>query len=453
MAFYTEFKNLTTGLDVVDISEFASAPVGTEFTRLNGISYKKNSFGFLDIIGTTDKLPIIGGGLTGPVTTNSTFDGRYVATDGAKLDTIESNANDYTLPATVIHESELSSSVSSTSITTAANSAAVKAAYDRAWPNTTYSVGDGELSEVSFTNADNIKLDGMVAGANNYALPATVIHESELSSSVSSTSTTVAANSAAVKTAYDRSWPNTTYSVGDGELSEINFTTADNTKLDGIDTSANNYSHPSNHAISVITGLQTALNLKAPLDSPTLTGAPTAPTPSVNTNTTQIATTAYVQTEITDLIGGAPNTLDTLNELAAAINDDSSYAGTLTTALSTKVAKTSNQALSTAANAMTISGHTITLNRGDGTTDAVTVPDNNTTYSVGDGGLTQVNFTTADNDKLDAIESGATADQTAGQIKAHLANAVGSNELLSVVTLLIIDSAGSTVKTIYSPGA
>ena len=42
------------------------------------------------------------------------------------------------------------------------------------------------------------------------------------------------------------------------------------------------------------------------------------------------------------------------------------------------VKKTSSQALSSATNAMTISGHTITLNRGDGTTDTVTVPDNNT---------------------------------------------------------------------------
>ena len=70
----------------------------------------------------------------------------------------------------------------------------------------------------------------------------------------------------------------------------------------------------------------------------TLSGTPTAPTAAANTNTTQIATTAYVQTEITDLIGGAPGALDTLNELAAAIDDDSSYASTITTNLATKQA-------------------------------------------------------------------------------------------------------------------
>lgn len=128
----------------------------------------------------------------------------------------------------------------------------------------------------------------------------------------------------------------TTYSVGDGGLTQKNFTTTLKTKLDGIATGANNYTHPASHAISVITGLQSALDDKAPLASPGLTGTPTAPTAAANTNTTQIATTAYVQTEITDLIGGAPGALDTLNELAAAINDDSSYASTVTTALGGK---------------------------------------------------------------------------------------------------------------------
>ena len=71
--------------------------------------------------------------------------------------------------------------------------------------------------------------------------------------------------------------------------------------------------------------------------SAALTSTPTAPTASPNTNSTQIATTAYVQKEVTDLIGGAVGTLDTLNELATAINNDASYASTLTTALATKL--------------------------------------------------------------------------------------------------------------------
>jgi len=64
---------------------------------------------------------------------------------------------------------------------------------------------------------------------------------------------------------------------------------------------------------------------------------PTAPTAAANTNTTQVATTAYVQTEIADLIGGAPGALDTLNELATALANDASYSTTITTALATKL--------------------------------------------------------------------------------------------------------------------
>jgi hypothetical protein len=85
----------------------------------------------------------------------------------------------------------------------------------------------------------------------------------------------------------------------------------------------------------------------APLNSPGLTGVPTAPTAGANTNTTQIATTAYVQTEITDLIGGAPGALDTLNELAAAIDDDASYASTITTALGGKSPTAGSTSLTT----------------------------------------------------------------------------------------------------------
>jgi hypothetical protein len=78
------------------------------------------------------------------------------------------------------------------------------------------------------------------------------------------------------------------------------------------------------------------LQAAAPKASPALTGTPTAPTAAANTNTTQIATTAYVQTEIGDLIGGAPGALDTLNEIAASINDDADIAGTLTASIAAK---------------------------------------------------------------------------------------------------------------------
>ncbi|EGU6933642.1 phage tail protein, partial [Escherichia coli] len=75
---------------------------------------------------------------------------------------------------------------------------------------------------------------------------------------------------------------------------------------------------------------------KAPIESPSLTGTPTAPTAAQGTNSTQIANTAFVKAAITALINGAPGTLDTLKEIAAAINNDPNYSTTINNALALK---------------------------------------------------------------------------------------------------------------------
>jgi hypothetical protein len=74
----------------------------------------------------------------------------------------------------------------------------------------------------------------------------------------------------------------------------------------------------------------------ARLSSPALTGTPTAPLAVTGTNTTQIATTSFVQQELNILTTGAPSALNTLDELAAALGDDTNYAATITTALGNK---------------------------------------------------------------------------------------------------------------------
>ena len=70
-----------------------------------------------------------------------------------------------------------------------------------------------------------------------------------------------------------------------------------------------------------------------------LTGTPTAPTATANTNSTQIATTAYVQQELTDLIGGANAAFDTLIEISASLASGDS---TLNTLVDGKLSKASN---------------------------------------------------------------------------------------------------------------
>ena len=165
----------------------------------------------------------------------------------------------------------ISNSVSTVDAGTSASLTAVKSAYDRSWPNTTYTAGTGmSLSGTTF-NCN-------ITDTNTWR---------SVSDSVSSTSSSVGASSQAVKTAYDRSWPNTTYSAGTGmSLSGTTF--------------------------------------------------------NCTVSTAGLASTSYVTTQINNLIDSAPGALNTLNELAAAIGDDANYATTITNALAGKSSTSHN---------------------------------------------------------------------------------------------------------------
>ena len=80
----------------------------------------------------------------------------------------------------------------------------------------------------------------------------------------------------------------------------VSFDGSDNVS---ITTTVADDSH--NHTIANVDNLQTTLDAKAPLASPTFTGTPTAPTPATTTNTTQIATTAFVQSVVDAKIAAA----------------------------------------------------------------------------------------------------------------------------------------------------
>ena len=75
------------------------------------------------------------------------------------------------------------------------------------------------------------------------------------------------------------------------------------------------------------------------LMSPSLTGTPVAPTATAGTDTTQVATTAFVQDAIELVVGAAPSALNTLAEIATSLADNADLSGTLTTSISNKVAK------------------------------------------------------------------------------------------------------------------
>ena len=181
------------------------------------------------------KLPKSGGAMTGAITTNSTFDGRNVSVDGTKLDAIEAGAT--------------------ADQTNAEIRTAVEAATD---------------SNV-FTDADHTKLNNIAAGATNvtnnnqidngagYITSATSSTTQSAGTSDTSIATTAFVTAAITAIGngkidwtadqgstniHSGNYINTTYSVGDGGLTQKNFTTTLKNKLDGIEAGANNYSFP-----------------------------------------------------------------------------------------------------------------------------------------------------------------------------------------------------------------
>ena len=122
--------------------------------------------------------------------------------------------------------------------------------------------------------------------------------------SVAGKSGLVPAPAAGSETRYLRSdgtWqvpPNTTYKLSSFG---ITATAAELNHLDGITATVTEL----NYTDGVTSNIQTQLNAKAALASPTFTGTPKAPTAAAGTNTTQIATTAYVKTEINNVLAAA----------------------------------------------------------------------------------------------------------------------------------------------------
>ena len=60
-------------------------------------------------------------------------------------------------------------------------------------------------------------------------------------------------------------------------------------------------------------------------------------TPSASSNDVTPATTQYVTTALANMVDSAPSTLNTLNELAAALGDDANFSTTVTNSIATKL--------------------------------------------------------------------------------------------------------------------
>ena len=172
----------------------------------------------------------------------------------------------------------------------------------------TYTAGTGLfLDGTVFSNTGVLSLAGTEnevevsasSGAITVSLPSTINANTTGSAATLTTSRTIelsgdvsgsatfngSANASITSTLANTSVTPATY----GSASAVGTVTVDSK---GRITTASNT--PIAIAQSAVTNLASDLGLKANLDSPALTGTPTAPTAAVDTNTTQIATTAYV---------------------------------------------------------------------------------------------------------------------------------------------------------------
>ncbi|EOU4300884.1 phage tail protein [Escherichia coli] len=151
----------------------------------------------------------------------------------------------------------------------------------------------------------------------------------QLSSAINSESETLAATPKAVKAAYD---------LANEKYTAQNATTTQKGIVQ-LSSATNSTSETLAATPKAVKALMDETNKKAPLNSPALTGTPTTPTAPQGTNSTQIASTAFVMAAIAALVDSSPDALNTLNELAAALGNDPNFATTMTNTLAGKQPK------------------------------------------------------------------------------------------------------------------
>ncbi|ELH57421.1 TPA: hypothetical protein HJT98_003846 [Escherichia coli] len=187
-----------------------------------------------------------------------------------------------------------------------------------------YQLGDGELlvCTVNIPAGVSAITQEMIDVSDRIDLTIGI----EISDSVTSTRSDVAASSLAVKKTYDLA--KSKYTAQDASTTQKG--------LVQLSSATNSDSETMAATPKAVKSVKELADTKAPIESPELTGTPTAPTAAQSTNSTQIANTAFVKAAITALINGAPGALDTLKEIAAAINNDPNFSTTINNALALK---------------------------------------------------------------------------------------------------------------------
>jgi hypothetical protein len=258
---------------------------------------------------------------------------KFVGAAGQIVGTLSNTGNGMALDGGVIARGDSTFGTSSAAVTSITGSLRVSGSI------TTI----GAVTATSFNGAINAN-NGVVSGSSQItfsgisSLPTLVSGSSQITFSGISSLPTLVSGSSQITYASISSIPSGIVS-GSSQINADSITNFDDNVLAYNNSLAVVSGSASNVKTFLSLGNVTNESKGTMFTSPTFTGTPEAPTAAANTNSTQIATTAYVQQELTDLIGGANAAFDTLLEISASLASGDS---TLNTLVDGKLSKSSN---------------------------------------------------------------------------------------------------------------
>ena len=421
-------------------------------------------------IGT--KLALAGGTMSGDInmgTNNITnvgnVDGRDVSADGTKLDGIEASA-DVTDTTNVV-----AALTAGSNVTIAADGTVSSSFTDT---NTTYTAGNGlTLTGTEFTHTDTSTQASSSNSGRTYIQSINVDGFGHITGLTTGTETVVNTDTntqlsdeqvqdivGAMVSSNTESGIAVTYDDTGGKLNltvasqtDQNFTNADHTKLDGIESGATadqtaaeirslvesatdsnvftDADHTKLNAIEASADVTDTTNVVAALtagSNVTIAADGTVSSSFTDTNTTYTAGNGLTLTGTefthTDTSTQASSSNSGRTYIQSINVDGFGHITGLTTGTETVVNTDTNTQLSDE-QVQDIVGAMVSSNTESGI--AVTYDDTGGKLNLTVASQTDQNFTNADHTKLDGIESGATADQTAAEIRALVESATDSN--------------------------
>jgi len=392
--------------------------------------------------GVSERLRINSGGIqvTGNITVSGTVDGRDVATDGTKLDGIEASAtadqtaaeiktllnsdgivNAQVDASAAIEGTKISPDFGSQNIVTTGN---INASQHISTPATGSTFGRLTISNANpilYLTDTNNDSDYSVRGASgNLTFRDETNGATRLQ--INSSGTVDISGNLDVGAGIDVTGNITVSGTVDGR-----DVATDGTKLDGIEASADVTDATNvNAAGAVMNSDSTTASMSFVVDEDNMSSDSSTKVP------TQQSVKAYVDSEVSGLVDSAPGALNTLNELAAALGDDANFSTTVTNSIATKLplgggTMTGNIVMS---GSQTVDGRDLSVDgakldaiESSATADQTAAEIRTLVESASDSNV----FTDADHSKLNAIEASATADQTAAEIRTLVESASDSN--------------------------